>query len=143
MPVNVIKIGSIISFKYTFFKHDPNPTVIITKILPDYLVGINIHYLTYNDIKRLLSPTDVNACKNKSFGYPLVKNKAYIIKGFRVYKRKGIQNLKYLDCDKMLQMMGLKKIATNPKEAKEVRKDIEQQVNRKTNIKAKQITENI
>ena len=142
MPVNVIKIGSIISFKYAFFKHDPNPTVIITKILPDYLVGINIHYLTYNDIKKLLNPKEVNACKNKSFGYPLVKNKAYIIKGFRVYKRKGIQNLKYLDCDKMIQMMGLKK-TVNPKESKEINKQVEKQINRKTNVKAKQITENI
>jgi hypothetical protein len=142
MAVNVINIGSLISFNYKFFKHDPNPTVILTKILPDYLVGINIHYLTYNDIKRLLNPKEVNACKNKGFGYPLVKNKAYIIKGFRVYKRKGIQNLKYLDCDKMIQMMGLKKVV-NPKEAREINKQVEKQINRKTNVKANQITENI
>lgn len=142
MAVNTINIGSIISFKYSFFKHDPNPTIIITKVLGDYIVGINFHYLSYNDLKKLLDPKQINACKNRRFGYPLLKGKSYIIKGFRVYKRKGIQSLKYLDCEKMLQMMGLKAIVKQ-KIDKETNRNIEKQINRKTNVKAKDITENI
>lgn len=143
MAINQIKVGSIVSFKYSFFKHDPNPTVMVTKVdnKNNVLVGINIHYLTYNDIKRLLSPKEINACKNKALGYPLLKGKAYIIKGFRVYKGNGVQSLKYLDCDKMLQMMGLKAIMKT-KQNKEIKEDVEKQINRKTNVKVKEINEN-
>jgi len=141
MPINVINIGTIISFKYKFFKKDPNPTILITKILPDYYLGINLHYLQYNDIKKFLDPKNINACKNKSLSYSLLKNKAYIIKGFRVYKRNGVSNIKYLDCDKMLEMMGIKAIK-KARPNKELNRDIEKQINRKTNVKAKEITEN-
>jgi hypothetical protein len=50
-----IKQGSIIAFKYDFFKHDPYPTIIITKITPQYICGLNIHVLTFYNIKNLLS----------------------------------------------------------------------------------------
>jgi hypothetical protein len=130
--------GSIISFKYDFFKNDPYPTIIVTSVSKDYISGLNIHVLTFYRIKELLG-TKINACKNPAFGYNLVKGNGYIIKAYRKYKKVGMRSVKIFDCDAFLNIIGITRVLT-PKEAKIIRNDVSNQINKKTNINADQIT---
>jgi hypothetical protein len=134
-----IKQGSIIAFKYDFFKNDPYPTIIVTKITPQYICGLNIHVLTFYNIKTLLSKNKINACENPAFNYNLVKGNGYIIKAFRKYKKAGMRSVKIFDCDSFMTLIGIPRIV-NPKEAKIIRTNISNQINKKTNINADQIT---
>lgn len=136
-----INKGSIISFKYDFFKHDPYPTIVITKVTPKYISGLNIHILTFPNIKFLLGKgkRDINACENPAFNYNLVKGKEYIIKAYRKYKKSGMRNVKIFDCDLFMTLIGAPRVV-NPKEAKIIRTNISNQINKKTNVNADQIT---
>lgn len=130
--------GSIIAFKYDFFKHDPYPTIVVTGVTREYISGLNIHALTFYRIKELLG-SKINACQNPAFGYNLVKGSGYIIKAYRKYKKIGMRTVKIFDCDVFLNIIGIARVLT-PKEAKIIRNDVSNQINKKTNINADQIT---
>lgn len=131
--------GSIISFKYDFFKHDPYPTIVVTSLNTQYISGLNIHVLTFNNIKNLLDKKKINACENPAFGYKLVKDKGYIIKAYRKYKKIGMKSVKIFDCDLFLNIIGISRVLT-PKESKIIRDDVNNQINKNTNVNANQIT---
>lgn len=130
--------GSIIAFKYDFFKHDPYPTIIVTKLTTKYISGLNIHALTFYAIKELLGKK-FNACGNPNFGYNLVKGSGYIIKAYRKYIKVGMRSVKIFDCDAFLNIIGIARVLT-PKEASIIRNDVSNQINNNTNINADQIT---
>lgn len=134
-----IKQGSIIAFKYDFFKHDPYPTIIVTRVTKDYISGLNIHSLTFYNIKNLLSKNKINACENPAFSYNLVKGNEYIIKAYRKYKKIGMRSVKIFDCDSFMTLIGVPRVV-NPREAKIIRTNMTNQINKKTNINADQIT---
>jgi len=92
--------GSIIQFRYQFAKpgHDQNPLIIVTDNLPQYIRGVNLHYLGYSKIMQLIGINRMNACGNKSFSYENIKTDSYIKKTFRMYKKNGIAKAKVLDC---------------------------------------------
>ena len=53
--------GSLVSFQYprSFAMipnviHDPYPMVILTDIWPQYIRGVNLHYLTFPYVKKLI-----------------------------------------------------------------------------------------
>lgn len=119
--------GDLISFNYLFHKvgHDPSPNVIITDVSSFYIRGINIHYLTFPYIKNLLQAN----CKNKSFNYKTIKNDSMLVSSFRQYKKNGIRNLKKLDCDYILNLIGSIRAIT-PNEIESIRKTINDQLNK-------------
>jgi hypothetical protein len=57
-PNKPIGRGSLITFNYIFHKsgHDPYPVVLVTDIWPNYIRGINLNYLTFPTIKKMVFP---------------------------------------------------------------------------------------
>lgn len=125
-----VKKGSLISFNYIFHRpgHDPFPNVIVTDVNLMYIRGLNIHYLTFPYIKRLLQSN----CNNPNFSYKTIKTDKFLVSSFRQYKREGIRILKILDCDLILNMLGTIRAIT-PNEVESIRKTINEQLEKMTN----------
>lgn len=122
---NAIKPGSIITFQYTAWKHDPYPLVLSTGIrLNGKMAGINLHYLTYNYIINL-----INQFNGKPFNYNQIKGNKFISKAFRTYKQQGVQNVKTLDGKFLLQTLGQIR-SFNPVEIEAMRQHVRQQMNK-------------
>lgn len=101
--------GSLINFTYLYAKigHPVSPVVLVTDVMPMYIRGINIRYLTPIYIQRLLDQRLVNGCNNPRFSYFNVKNDAFIVGAFRQYKRSGVANLKQFDCKFLSDVIGV------------------------------------
>jgi len=134
----IINKGSLVSFSYNFHKpgHDPYPLVLITDIgyplagprAGQYIRGINLHYLTFPDIKRLLQPN----CNNSGFSYSNIKGDEYIVSAFRQYKRRGIRQIRKLDCAFLLNVLASVR-SLNPSEVEAIRHSVREQIQRMTN----------
>jgi hypothetical protein len=126
--------GSIVMFRYGLAKpgHDQTPLVLLTDVMPQYLRGINLHYLTFPTIKNMLQTKGMNACNNRFFSYSNIKSNKYITSAFRMYKRTGIQRLRTLDCEYILNAMGSVR-ALDPQELETIRSDIKSQLDRIVN----------
>lgn len=124
--------GTILTFSYTNYKHDPNPLIIVTEIKGDYIRGLNMHYFLYSDIRTLLSPKGMNAANNLSFGYGTIKNNHVFVSAYREYKRMGIKNAKILNLDYVLSLLNMAREFA-PGEAEAMRQEVSQQLNRPTN----------
>lgn len=126
--------GSLVQFTYDFAKpgHDRTPLIVVTDIMPSYLRGINLHYLTFPVIKNILQASGMNACNNPNFSYSNIKSDRYIISAFRQYKKVGIKRLKILDCNFILNVMGSVR-AIDPQEVEAIRNTIREQLNRTVN----------
>jgi hypothetical protein len=135
---NLLNKGDLVSFNYIFHKagHDPNPNVIITDTSSFYARGINIHYLTFPYIKNLLQAN----CNNKIFSYKTIKNESMLVSSFRQYKKNGIRNLKKLDCEYILNLMGSIRYVT-PNEVEAIRKTINDQLNKISQVNVDQVIE--
>jgi len=141
----IVGRGSLITFNYAFHKpgHDFFPLVLVTD--PDYSIptsqqrylrGINLHYLTFPVIKKLIFPSIAGSvCENPNFTYQYIKNNNYIISAFRQYKRNGIANLKKLDCQFVANAMGISR-SFDPNEIEAIRKSVRDQISRMTNPRA-------
>lgn len=128
--LQTVKKGSLVSFNYAFHKagHDPSPNVIVTDVNSLYIRGLNIHYLTFPYIKRLLQSN----CSNLSFSYKTIKADRFLVSAFRQYKRNGIQRLKTLDCSFILNLMGSIR-AVSPAEVEAIRQTVNEQLSKLTN----------
>jgi hypothetical protein len=127
--------GSLITFNYLFHKpgHDPAPMVLITDIWDQYIRGINLHYLTFPIIKRMVFPSPgISVCDNPIFTYQYIKGNRYIKSAFRQYKRNGIQRLKKLDCAFIVNTLGISR-SFDPNEIEAVRRSIREQIRRMVN----------
>jgi hypothetical protein len=126
--VKTIGRGSLVYFNYLFWRHDPYPLVIVTGIFQNYISGINLHYLTFPYIKKILQPqANVANCDNRNFSYNNIRNVPYIVDAFRLYKRSGIKSLKALDCDFILNVMASVR-TLDPNEVEQIRNNIKQQM---------------
>lgn len=126
-----VKSGSLVSFKYNFYKHDPSPLILVAKIDGEgTLHGINLHYLTFKFIKKLIS-----LYCGKSFAYSYIRNNYFIKNSYRSYKKQGRKNVQVLDCEFLNKVLGSVK-SFKPTELESIRKSIQQQLNEKTNPKA-------
>lgn len=128
--LQTVKKGSLVRFNYIFHKpgHDANPDVIITDVSPIYIRGLNIHYLTFPYIRRLIRAN----CNNPSFSYKLIKGDKYLVSAFRQYKVSGIRMLKNMDCDFILNLLaGIR--AVTPMEIGAIRKTIDEQLSKPVN----------
>ncbi len=123
--------GSLVSFNYALWKHDPNPLIIITDIFGDYIRGVNLHYLTLPYIKRILS----SHCDNMMFSYFIIKQDTYIANAFRTYKRIGIRLIRKLDCNFLVSVLSAAR-TMNPAEVIAMRKFVQDQLRRQVNPKA-------
>jgi hypothetical protein len=122
---NTIQKGSLIVFPYLYWKNDPMPCVLVSSVNGYVLKGINLHYLTFTYIKKLLMP-NVN---NPSFSYYNIKSDPYITSAFRSYLVRGIafEKSRVIDAKFLLQMMTLAK-SFDPNQIRAIRQEIERQL---------------
>ncbi len=129
--VKRIQKGSLIHFRYTNFKHDPYPLIIITDISANYIRGVNLHYLTFNYIKKLLG----TYCDNQAFEYANIRGDAFLTNSFRTYKRAGVKQPNTLDCSFLLAVMQSVR-SFDPGEVEHMRAYIKEQLKRQVNPRA-------
>jgi hypothetical protein len=137
-PNKPIGRGSLITFNYIFHKsgHDPYPVVLVTDIWPNYIRGINLNYLTFPTIKKMVFPApNQTVCDNPSFTYQYIKGSEYIVSAFRQYKRNGIQRLKKLDCAFIVKALGLSR-SFDPNEIEAIRRSVREQIRQLANVRA-------
>lgn len=137
-----ISRGSLVNFNYLFYKtgHDPSPLVLITDVWPQYIRGINLHYLTFPVIRKMLYPAPgTTVCDNPIFTYQYLKNNpnagAYILTAFRQYKLTGIDSLKKLDCEFVANALAISR-SFDPNEIEAIRQSVREQINRLMNAPA-------
>lgn len=138
-PTSINK-GTIVQFKYAFAKpgHDQNPLVLITDNMPAYLRGINLHYLGYNNIMKLIGINRMNACGNTSFSYENIKGDRYIKTAFRMYKKIGVGRPKVLDCAFLKRILAASR-KLSPQDLNAIRSDIVDQLQRIINQSASEM----
>jgi hypothetical protein len=131
--IQMVGIGSLCTFSYAFHKpgHDPQPVVLITDIWDFYIRGVNINYLTFPTIKKLLQTN----CNNLDFSYQDIKGLDYIVSAFRQYKKNGIQDIKKLDCAFLLNVLASVR-SLDPNEIEAIRSSVRDQLYRVTNPSA-------
>lgn len=135
----IVGRGSLITFNYLFHKpgHDPQPLVMVTDVLPQYVRGINLHYLTFPVIKNLIYPAPGRSvCDSPEFTYEYIKKQSYIIrKAFRQYKRNGVDSLRKLNCDFIVTAMSITR-SFDPNEIEAIRRSVREQIRRMANVQA-------
>jgi hypothetical protein len=132
-----VRKGSLVSFNYMFWKNDAYPLVVVSDnaLANSKLWGVNLHYLTFPYIKRLLSMS-VN---NPAFSYTSISGDVYMKKAFRSYKLQGVRQLKVLDHRTLLNIMSMVR-SYDPAEVQIIRRQVQEQINRQINPKASQMT---
>jgi hypothetical protein len=130
---NTIVKGSLVTFNYLYWVHDPYPLVIISDVLPGNRIrGINLHYLTFNYISNLLK-----LGSNPMFSYASIKADSYITSAFRSYKWQGIRTVKKLDSNFVLSAMGMVR-SFDVAEIENIRRSLQEQITQQTNPTADQ-----
>jgi hypothetical protein len=130
--------GSLITFSYLYYKpgHDPIPLVLVTDIWDKYIRGINLHYLTFPVIKKLMFPgTGKSICESQQFNYQYIKGNDYIVSAFRQYKRNGMASIKKLNCEFVVNAMGITR-SFDPNEIEAIRRSVREQIRRMANPQA-------
>jgi len=130
--------GSLITFNYLFHKpgHDPAPLVLVTDVWQGYVRGINLHYLTFPVIKKLMFPVPGQSiCESPQFTYQYIKGNDYIVSSFRQYKRNGIESLKKLNCEFIVNALAISR-SFDPNEIEAIRKSVREQIRRMVNPQA-------
>ncbi len=138
---NRITRGSLISFHYPQSYaiipnviHDPYPMVIITDIWPKYIRGVNLHYLTFPYVKRLLTTYG-----GKNFSYFNIRNDRYMANAFRMYVRMGVQQPKRLDTEWLMNVLGTVK-SFGPGELEQIRTNVQKQIQQRLQTKSNELT---
>lgn len=134
--------GSLIAFHYPVSHairpnviHDPYPLVILTDVWPMAIRGVNLHYLTFPYIKNILQGN----CGNQGYSYFHVKGDSYIAQAFRMYYRIGMSQVKIMDCNFLLNLLGGIK-SWSESEIEAVKQQISQQIRQQLQVKADQLT---
>jgi hypothetical protein len=133
--------GSLIAFEYPVSHakrpniiHDPYPLLIVTDIWPQYVRGVNLHYLTFPYIKRVLTSN----CNNKIFSYYNVRPDKYLASAFRMYYRTGMSRIRVMDCQFLVQLLnGIR--SWSESEIERVRLEIRQQIRQRLQAKANEL----
>lgn len=131
-----IQQGSLATFNYLYWKHDPYPLLLCSGIWGDGKVaGVNLHYLTFRYIKYLIQ----QYC-GKAFSFRLIKNNVFIANAFRCYKKDGIRTAKVLDCEFLIKVLGSIR-SFNPNEIEAIRQEVQRQLRNKMNPSTEDLTE--
>lgn len=145
LATQTITRGSLISFNYPQswalshqnVIHDPKPMVILTDIwAPHYIRGVNLHYLTFPYVKRILQYW----AGNQSFAYSTIKADKYLTSAFRMYVIKGISQPKRLDSEWLKTVLN-SVLSFDVGEVEKIKTTIQQQIQSRLQTKANQLTE--
>jgi hypothetical protein len=127
--------GSLISFQYLFQKHDPKPFVLFIRTYMDgRLAGLNLHYLTFPYVKRLIS----QYCGNQSLSYQAIKGDEFLVNAYRTYKRTGLRRVQLVDCEFLKTILESLRVL-DPEEIEAMRKEVNKQLKEKLNQKAEEL----
>lgn len=131
--------GSLVTFQYKFFKTDPYPLVILSRVEPGKIVkGVNLHYLTFNSIKSILQAH----AGNSMFSWQHhVKLDTYLADAFRCYKWSGIalQTFRVLDAQLIIKVANMVR-SIDPNEVRAMKQSIREQMQQQINVTADQLT---
>jgi hypothetical protein len=131
-----VRKGSLVSFNYTFWKHDLRPLVVVSEAFAGgKLWGVNIHYLTFPYIKRLIAISS----KNPAFSYSSISRDLYMKKAFRSYKWGGIGSMLLMEQKPLVNIISMAR-SFDPAEVEIIRKNAQDQISRQINPKASQMT---
>ena len=114
--------------------HDPYPMVIITDVWPKYIRGVNLHYLTFPYVKKLLTTYG-----GKNFSYFHIRSDKYMANAFRMYVRMGVQQPKRLDNEWLMDVLGSVR-SFGPGEIEQIRMNIQKQIQARLQAKANELT---
>jgi len=131
----IVGRGSLITFTYLFRKpgHDPQPLLLVTDVWANYCRGIQLHYLTFPVIRKLMFPAPGQSiCESAACTYQYIKGNDYIVSAFRQYKRNGMENIKKLDCEFIVNALAITR-SFDPTEIEAIRKSVREQINRIVN----------
>ncbi len=138
---NKVSRGSLIAFSYPvslakepYMIHDPYPMVIITDVWANVLRGVNLHYLTFPYIKQILQ----SHCSNTGFSYGAIKSDKYIANAFRIYYRKGMKQVKTMDCEWLIKVLGVVR-SFSESELSKLQEQIQAQIQAKLQAKAEEL----
>jgi hypothetical protein len=137
--LKTVASGSLVTFQYLFAKNDVYPLVILTYVSPNYIHGINLHYLTFNQIRQVLQEDQLNGCR-PGFNYQNVKPYEYLVNGYRTYKRNGLRSLKVLDCNLILKSISVSR-SIDPQESEAIRESIKNQISTLVNTSVQKMME--
>lgn len=134
--------GALISFEYPKSLavvpnviHDKRPMLIVTDVRPPYIRGVNLHYLTYPYIKKILETWG----GNQSFSYSNIKADKYVASAFRVYSLNGVIRPKRLDTEWLKFVLQTAR-TFDAGEIEKIRSIIEQQIRSRLQVKANELT---
>lgn len=132
----MVKTGSLVSFGYTLWRNDPYPMIVVIDpgVAGDKISGVNLHYLTFRDIKEIISQAG-----KMGFSYRSVSNSAAFRGSYRSYKKVGVQQMRVLDPSYLLGVMGMVR-SHDPAESEIIRRQVQEQLRQPTNPKASQAT---
>jgi len=128
----VAKTGSLVSFNYAFWRNDPYPLIIVIENTPgkDRISGVNLHYLTFRDIKELISRAG-----KMGFSYRSLAGSMTFKDSYRSYKRSGVRQMKVLDPEYLLGVMGMVR-SYDPADVQIIRRQVQEQLKQQINPKA-------
>lgn len=135
--------GSLISFEYpkSFAMipnviHDPRPMIIITDIWqPNYIRGLNLHYLTFPYVKKILQTW----AGNQGFSYSHIRADRYMASAFRMYNIRGVRRPKRLDSEWLKTVLQSVR-SFDAGEIEKIRMNIQQQIQARLQLKANEMT---
>lgn len=132
-----VRKGSLVSFNYVFWRNDAYPLVVVSDnaLANGKLWGVNLHYLTFPYIRRLMGISR----NNPAFSYTSISGDMYMKKAFRSYKWQGIRQLKVLDPKFLMDVMSAVR-SYDPAEVQIIRRQVQEQIARRVNPKASQMT---
>lgn len=138
---NTLGRGSLIAFSYPMSQaqrpnviHDPYPLLIVTDIWPQYVRGVNLHYLTFPYIKRVLTQNS----NNRTFSYYNVRPDKYLASAFRMYFRTGMSKIRVMDTSFLVQLLnGIR--SWSESEIERVRQEVRQQIRQRLQAKASEL----
>lgn len=128
----VVKTGSLVSFGYTFWRNDPYPLIIVidNRLGGNTISGINLHYLTFRDIKEVVSRAG-----KMGFSYRSVSDSRPFRDAYRSYKRVGVRQMRALEPSYLLGVMGAVR-SYDPAEVQIIRRQVQEQLRQQVNPKA-------
>lgn len=134
----VVMKGSLISFNYAFWKNDAYPLVVVSESNRDIgkLWGVNLHYLTFPYIRKLLEIST----GNPAFSYKSISADGYLSKAYRSYKWNGIRQMKILDYKFLLNVMTMVR-TFDPAEVQIIRRQVQEQMRQQINPKATNLSQ--
>lgn len=135
--------GSLISFEYPKsyatipnIIHDVRPMLIVTDVWqPNYIRGVNLHYLTFPYIKKILQTWGGNT----GFSYSNIKADRYVASAFRVYVLKGVIRPKKLDTEWLKTVLQSAR-TFDAGEVEKIRMTIDKQIKARLQVAANELT---